>query len=323
MKVLFILSAFLFAFTCPAQTVRDSIVIKDGWQKTDTLKNRQTLKQELNPGTEMIIISQPAENQKKKKKVRLYSSDSTQLDYGDDRSSHSELEIWGRKRYRKSRGYSSNGSYWSFSGHWCGFNFGFVNFANTDYSMYADPKDEFMDLDYSTSFVMQFNVFEQSINLVPSNNFGLVVGLGLEYQRLQFNDKHRSVRVGDGNKLEPWTIDPDWNVKRNTFKMLYLTVPLLLEFQFPTQYRSMYISAGIMGGLRLHSKTKIVYKTDGDKHKKKDSDGFNLIPVKADVVARVGYRSINVWGSYTLTNIFRSDKGPELHPYSIGLGISF
>lgn len=40
------------------------------------------------------------------------------------------------------------------------------------------------------SFVMQFNVFQQSINLVPRNNFGIVVGLGLEYQRLRFDNKN-------------------------------------------------------------------------------------------------------------------------------------
>ena len=34
-----------------------------------------------------------------------------------------------------------------------------------------------------------------------------------------------------------------------------------------------------MGGVRLHSKTKVVYKdSSGDKHKKKEKNNFNMVP---------------------------------------------
>ena len=64
-----------------------------------------------------------------------------------------------------------------------------------------------------------------------------------------------------------------------------------------------------MGGVRLHSKTKVVYKdSSGDKHKKKEKNNFNMVPFKADLVGRVGYKRLSLWGSYTLTNMFKSDK---------------
>lgn len=103
--------------------------------------------------------------------------------------SDEEIRILGKNRFKRNNR-SYNRYHRSFSGHWCGFNFGFVNFADADYSNYAASEDGFMDLDYMNSFVMQFNVFQQSINLVPRNNFGIVVGLGLEYQRLRFDNKN-------------------------------------------------------------------------------------------------------------------------------------
>ena len=115
------------------------------------------------------------------------------------------------------------------------------------------------------------------------------------------------------------------SVRRSCFKTLYLTIPLLMEVQFPARNKKrMYVSAGFMGGIRMHSKTKIVYKDEeGEKHKKKEKGNFNMIPFKADASARIGYHHVNVWGSYTLTNMFKSGDTPKLHAYTVGLGLSF
>lgn len=214
--------------------------------------------------------------------------------------------------------------YHAFNGHWSGFNFGFVNLANTDYSNYPAAAGEFMELDWANSFVMQFNLYEQSINLVPRNNFGIVLGLGLEYQRFCFENRHQSITTTENGEIEP-IFHNDLNIKRNSFKTLYLTIPVLFEQQFPARWKKrFYVSAGVIGGIRMHSKTKIVYNNEeGDKKKLKHSGSFSMVPFKADLSARIGYRGVSIWGSYTLTNTFKSDKGPELHPYAIGMGLNF
>ena len=87
----------------------------------------------------------------------------------------SELFIIGRNAYKRGH-ICKNDQYPPFEGHWSGFYYGFVNFGNTDYSMYEgtayEEYGEFMELDWSHSFAMQFNVFKHSINLVHRNNFG-------------------------------------------------------------------------------------------------------------------------------------------------------
>ena len=270
-----------------------------------------------NKGQE-IIISNP-------KPVR----DTSEIIILRDKKSHapkensvSELFIAGKNAYRKGRAASRN-QFRPFTGHRSGFNYGFVNFTNLPDAWKS------LKLNWSHSFAMQFNLCKYSINLTPRNNFGMVTGLGLEYQRLRFDNDYVSIAKTTGG-IEIQDIrhlyDNLFTVKRSSFKVLYLTIPLLAEVQFPASKNTkrMYVSGGFMGGVRMHSKTKIVYKDEnGDKYKKKKKGDFNMVPFKVDVVGRIGYRNLNVWGSYTLTNMFSLDDGPGIHTYTVGLGLTF
>lgn len=289
----------------------------------------QSQKDSLNQQNELIIITDPKT-----------TSDTTQIQIlRKDENKHkenvvSELFIIGKNAYKKGNNSSKEGyqnlkgqwygsrNNYTFKGHWSGFHYGFINFTSIPDAW----KD--LELDWSHSFAMQFNIFKYSINLVPQNNFGLVTGLGFEYQRLRFNDNNISIKKEHGDLI---IIHPTkeysniGNIKRSSFKNLYLTIPLMMEVQFPANKANrMYVSGGIMGGLRLHSKTKIVYNDEkGDKYKKKEKGNFNMVPFKADAIARIGYKSVNVWGSYTLTNMFKSSDSPSLHVYTVGIGLTF
>jgi hypothetical protein len=54
--------------------------------------------------------------------------------------------------------------------------------------------------------------------------------------------------------------------------------------------------------------------------KAKDKRNFNGTRLAA--IARVGYGNLSLFGSYTLTDFFKSGFGPSVKPYSIGLAIS-
>lgn len=271
----------------------------------------------LSRDQEMIIITKDQHNIPDSSQVKILRKTENK----PQGSSVSELFILGKNTYKKgdqnSSGYSPR-----FKGHWSGFQYGFVNFTKVPEAWGN------LELDWGHSFAMQFNLCKYSINLSPRNNFGLVTGIGLEYQRLRFNNDNVSIRKNNGTldiinvKNEYPNID---QVKRSTFKNLYLTIPLLMEVQFPARNKNrMYISGGVMGGVRMHSKAKIVYKDDdGDKNKKKIKGNFNMVPFKADAIARIGFRNLNVWGSYTLTNMFKSSDTPDLHLYTVGIGLTF
>lgn len=323
MKTLIFFISILIGVNSFGQQKRDSIVVNDSWKKRDTTEQKKSSTTTQTTDSKIKILKekntpddQPNQDQLEEFQIK---------ENREILSLMPNLTILGKNVYKKSSPLQKNGKqYRAFSGHWCGFQYGFVNFGKTNYSIYPGESDEFMSLDWSRSFAMQFNIIEHSINFVPSNNFGLVLGLGMEYQRLMFENRKTSVTLTDKGVIIPKPL-PYASIKRNSFKNLFLTIPLLMEFQFPAQNRKrVYISAGAVGGLRMHSKTKVVYHNEaGKKRKSKNKDNFNQIPFKADVLAKIGYHSMNVWGSYTLTRMFKEGRGPELHPYTVGIGVSF
>ncbi len=230
-----------------------------------------------------------------------------------------ELFAIGKKTYQKDdipfKGY--------FKGHSRGFHVGFMNFAN------LPEKYNGMKLNGSGSFTFQFNIFNHNIGLNKRNNFGLITGLGLEYQRFRFDNADYTITKIDGttslikNKEKYNDIE---SVKRSSFKNLYLTIPLMLEIQFPaSKYaeKRFYVSGGFMGGIRMHSKTKVVYhNTNNKKEKEKHKGNFNIVPFKVDAIARIGYGKISLWGGYTITNLFKDKNLTDLNIYTIGFGLN-
>ncbi len=100
-------------------------------------------------------------------------------------------------------------------------------------------------------------------------------------------------------------------------------MPLLLEFQIPTNgHRPFYISAGGIGGYRIGSYTKVKYNdSDGPEKEKKNSD-FNLNNLRYGVMFRMGYKAINLYGTYYFSTLFEDGKGPELYPISVGISFN-
>lgn len=275
----------------------------------------QKTQDSLKKDQKMILNSPKAKTTSANDEKIKVSSDSTKQKAA---YSVSELFSIGEKTYKKS---VENAP---FSGHWRGFHVGFMNFAKL-----PDAFDG-MSLDPSGSFSLQFNFANHAINLSRRQNFGIVTGLGLEYQRFRFNDENNTLTKKDGHTglIPVKSLYSDVNeIERSTFKNLYLTIPLLLEVQFPAAKRPagrLYVSAGVMGGVRMHSKTKVIYNdSENDRQKQKQKGNFNVVPFKADAVARIGYSKISVWGSYTLTNLFKEKDMPDLNVYTIGFGFTF
>ena len=198
---------------------------------------------------------------------------------------------------------------------------GFMNLVNLPDGM------EDLEVKRGGSFNMQFNFANYSINLNKRGNFGLQTGLGLEYQRLRFDNPGVTLAKID-EKVVPASTAFEGNdhTVRSVFKNFYLTVPMLAEVQFPAAKKASkqcYIAGGFIGGIRMHSKAKVVYEdSDGDKQKEKAKGNFNVVPFKVDATVRMGYKHIAVWGSYALTNLFKGNSIPDVHVFTVGFGVT-
>lgn len=267
-------------------------------------------------------VNLPKERRLISEKYTMIQDTSGKIDTIQKSRSVSELFYIGQNATKQGKSHSPKTGT-AFRSHWRGFNFGFVNYAHLPETSKA------LELDWGASFAMQFKLLRYDISLSKRGNFGLTTGLGLEYQRLRFNNDNVSLLKSNGN-LEVFHPSDEYTniqeIRRSSLKNLYLSIPLLLEVQFPknlSRSKRMYIAGGLMGGVRMHSKTKIVYDSEnGHKYKKKNSGNFNQVPFKADAVVRIGYRRVNLWGSYTLTEMFKDKNFSDLHLYTIGFGVT-
>jgi len=202
-----------------------------------------------------------------------------------------------------------------FDGHWAGFELGVNSFANEDYSMYNGV--DFMNLNQSKSLEVNINFWEYNISLQQNRkNIGLVTGMGLSYNNYRFDGSY-SIKKENGI-IQPVELE-EGAYKKSKFTVTYLTVPLMLECQIPVNNHSnkIFVSGGVEGGLNIGAHTKIKW----DDKKEKERGGFNLNTLKYAVVGRIGLKNISLYASYNLTPLFKDGKGPDLTPFTIGIGL--
>ncbi len=204
----------------------------------------------------------------------------------------------------------------NFKGNWAGIDFGFNTFLNRDYSGY---ETEFMKNDILFSNSIHLNLIQQNIGLQRNrNNFGIVTGLGIQYQYYRLSDTTTIERTAD-DIIIPKTFNYG-NKQSSKLYLFSLTVPVLAEIQIPiNNYKNrLYFSSGMYFSYRIGSYTKIKYQ-DNQKKKLKVTDNFSLQNFKYGIMFRTGYRWINFYAIYDLTPFYKVDKGPELTPFTFGV----
>lgn len=206
----------------------------------------------------------------------------------------------------------------SFHGHYAGINFGKPLFTNTDYSMYADPNNEFMDLNSKNSIEFNINFAQKEFAFNKAKTIGLVTGLGASWGNYHFEEDITIDKLN--GMIIPVDLTGYSNIKKTKLTTLYLDVPLVFEFQLRERGKKapLYIAAGGIGGVKLGSHTKIKHKGGKDK----DHGGFYISPFRYGATVRVGYENLYIYANYYANDFFESNKGPILNQYTIGIGLT-
>lgn len=203
--------------------------------------------------------------------------------------------------------------------HWAGVDFGF--------SILLDDKQDntFIDHPYwkndaAKSQVWNLNIIEHKFNF-GTPFVGLTTGLGFNFTSVAFKNNYVIQSSADSVFA---VIDTVNIFSKNKLKATYLTVPLMLEFNTSRdEDRSFYLAAGVVGGVRIASKTKRKGEFDGKEFKEKVKAPFNLNPFKLDAAVRLGYGSWGMFANYSLLPLFETGKTVELYPLTFGLSLNF
>ncbi|MCK4919877.1 MAG: outer membrane beta-barrel protein [Bacteroidales bacterium] len=205
-----------------------------------------------------------------------------------------------------------------FKGHWSGFEIGLNSYVNDDYLMDVSP--DFMDLNTGKSWNYNINFLQHDLALV-TQHLGLVTGLGFEFSNYHF-DNGNVIMEENGVIVE---VTAPVNTDKARLQTVYLTVPLLMEFQVPAGKKKFFVSGGVIGGVKVASKTKMIYFDNGDKKKDKVKDDFNISALRYGFTARIGFRSLKLFANYYPMALFEDGNGPvggdNLYPFAVGLSL--
>ncbi|NBC82564.1 MAG: outer membrane beta-barrel protein [Bacteroidetes bacterium] len=211
-----------------------------------------------------------------------------------------------------------------FKGHWFSFDWGFNNYLNPDGSISRNASNQYMDLNTGRSWNFNINFSQYSIGIIK-DRAGFVTGLGIEINNYHF-DGENNITKQDGKIVPDYRFaTANIEIKKNRFATTYITVPLLFETQLTggDPDDRLYVSFGVIGGIRIGNNIKVKYFEDGRKKKYKErGDDFNINTFRYGVTAKAGYKSFSVFSRYYLTPLFEKNNGPELYPLSAGLTLN-
>ena len=165
-----------------------------------------------------------------------------------------------------------------------------------------------------------FNVNFSQLSLGLSRHIGFVTGLGLNWNNYRFDGNNNIMKGTNGVIVE---MDPGAELKKSKLATIYLTLPFLLELQIPAENHHISIAAGPIGAVKLGSHSKIVFEDD---QKVKAHGDFSLNMLRYGATARVGYENFHIYGTYYMTPLFQSGKGPggnNLYPFEVGIALTF
>ena len=202
-----------------------------------------------------------------------------------------------------------------FKGHLSGLFLGVNGLLNSDFK-YETPDDyPFFSLNEGRSldFSIYFNDF-----VVPFNkNFGLVSGFALQFNHYAFQETFDLVVV-DKKIAADYSNNVVSECKRFNYRIMHFNVPLVFEFS-TLGHPKFYVNAGIMGGVRIGSRTKQVYVIDDDRQKKCVRKPFETNLLKYSFIGGFGYGGVQIFGEYSPVPLFKEGHGPELYPFSLGI----
>ncbi|MBN2616521.1 MAG: DUF2807 domain-containing protein [Bacteroidales bacterium] len=229
-----------------------------------------------------------------------------------------------------------------FRGHWAGVDLGVNGYVNPQFNANFGAVNDYLSLRFEKSLNINLNLIEQNIPFNKEKTAGLVTGLGLVFNDYHFS--HPTYLSDGGNQLQGYYINGA-SVRKTKLSAMYLSVPLLLEFQAKTDQRRhrFFINFGVIGNVKLHSHTKIYFNDPNDSYILQDpstggllttiyttpdrnnrnivknTSGYYLNPFRVDATVRIGFPLLSLYATYGLTPMFQSGKGPELHQWSLGL----
>lgn len=208
---------------------------------------------------------------------------------------------------------------------WWVIDLGFANFNDqTNYegsraSGFIAPNigEDNFDLRTGKSVNVNIWVFQQRLNLIK-HVVNLKYGIGTELNNYRFDDTRVQLIKRPTATEHNIVLNEEWkDLKKNKLAADYLTVPMMLNFNFtPGRDKGFGFSAGMSAGYLYSARQKI---KDNDE-KDKMHGNFELRKWKVSYVGELTLGPVKLYGSHALRSMW--EKGLDQTPYNVGVRFS-
>lgn len=161
--------------------------------------------------------------------------------------------------------------------------------------------------------------------------FSAGLGLGVSGSSIKFDQQQPNI-IALSSTL-PFTDYSGANAanhfKKYKLVSTYLEVPVELRFVGNPENSdaSWKAAVGLKGGLLLnvHTRGKTLINAAGttiNNYTEKESSKNFFSGTRIAGTARIGYGHVSLYGQYQITSLIKDGRGPNVHPYSIGITLS-
>ena len=152
----------------------------------------------------------------------------------------------------------------------------------------------------------------QRLNMIK-NIVNLKYGLGIELN----NYRYDSPILYETNPTKV-VIDNSTNYSKNKLAADYVTIPMMLNFNFtPNRRRGFGLSVGASAGYLYNSRQKTITDAEG---KEKNHNDFDLNDWKISYIGELQLGPVTLYGSLATQSMF--EKGFDQTPYNFGIRLS-
>ncbi|HEY5969518.1 MAG TPA: outer membrane beta-barrel protein [Chitinophagaceae bacterium] len=189
-----------------------------------------------------------------------------------------------------------------------------TNYASAEAQDFAPGSTEdWFDIKSGKSRNVNIWVLMQRLNLIK-HVVNLKYGIGLELNNYFFDDVSIRFQKNPTLVIQDPTIK---DAKKNKLAADYLTVPLMINFNFTPERRNGFgFSAGVSAGYMYSARQKV--KIGDDKFKVHND--FDLEDWKLSYVGEINLGLVKLYGSYAFQSMW--EKGLDHTPFNAGIRFS-
>jgi hypothetical protein len=175
---------------------------------------------------------------------------------------------------------------------------------------------ETFELRHARSIEVNLHVYRQRIK-IGTGIFNIEHGLSFDFNNYGFQNKV-DYRI---DSAASFYINSASNIQKSRLFSSKMTLPLMLHFEtYPKKLsKSFHISVGGYASVRLGSNLRI--KDVNTRRATTIKNDFSMNDFMVGARAEMGFGPVNLYMTYSFTDLFKTGQGPSLTPFSVGFTV--